>query len=269
MLALRRFHNKLVRSTVPALSSTDSQNVTTAYEQKELRPIGLITQRQTGGHLLLEAGQVKTIPFPHGYDNETRLMVVMRVENTVKVALFGADGPSNVLIKGVSGQKGRYCVTDVFDMIQVINPTADIAQIQYAMFEIPDLTLASSFYGMVSPIIPPTDSGGGGSIVATSCCSRAYVASSRLDYLVTPVTTGAWQQLISSTGGAATRLTVFDSSGQTVEIGFGASGSESRVLLVSPGGLDESLTIPAGTRVSVRAVSATADVGEIDINILA
>lgn len=270
MLALRRFHNKLVRSTVPSIVSADAQDITTAYEQKETRPIGLIVAKQTGGHLLVGPGEVKEIPLPHNYDHIERLVALFRVELTVKFAFIGEDGANNVLVMGAASQAGRYCITDVFQRIMVFNPNTDSAQVQYTMFELPDLTLDSSFFGLVPPIIEPTDSGGGGESVATTCCSRTYVASARLDYTVSNVTTAAWTTLIASTGGSeATRLSIFDSSGETMEIGLGGPGSESRVLLVPPGGIEEDVVVPAGSRISVRAVTATAVIGEIDVNVFA
>lgn len=270
MLALRRFNNKLVRGTIPKLSSVDSQDITTAYEQKETKPIGLIVDKQTGGHLLVESGGVKEIPFPHNYDHESRLVVLFRVERTVKFAYVGADGASNILVKGDPDQPGRYCLTDVFQRIMVYNPNADSAQVQYTMFELPDLDLDSSFFGLVPPVIEPTDSGGGGESVANTCCSRTFVASARLDYSISNVTTGAWTTLVASTGGdEATRVSIFDSSGQTMELGIGNPGSESRLLLIPPGGIEEDVVIPAGSRLSIRAVSDTANIGEIDLNVFA
>lgn len=103
--------------------------------------------------------------------------------------------------------------------------------------------------------IPVTSSGGGG---------LDYAGSVRHDYSVTPVTTGAWQQLIASTAADFNVLFIFDSSGSALELGTGASGFETRVLVVPPGGIDGQvpLYIPAGTRLSIRALSANANAGE-------
>jgi len=96
---------------------------------------------------------------------------------------------------------------------------------------------------------------------------RSYADSVRNDYSSVNVTTGAWVQLIASTAADINELTLFDSSGQTLELGVGAAASESRVLLVPPGGIDGTvpLRIPSGTRLAIRAVSATANAGEITI----
>jgi len=89
----------------------------------------------------------------------------------------------------------------------------------------------------------------------------------RNDYTVTNVTTGAYVQLIASTAAAYNAIEIFDSSGQTLQIALGASASEVNQFLILPGGNGRiPYTIAAASRVSVRAVSGTANVGELSIN---
>jgi len=96
---------------------------------------------------------------------------------------------------------------------------------------------------------------------------KTVVTTVRNAYASVSVTTGTWVQLVASTGAAVTEMEIFDSSGQTLEIGIGAAASESRLVLLPPGGNGR---IPAaianGIRVAIRAVSATASVGELVIN---
>lgn len=100
-----------------------------------------------------------------------------------------------------------------------------------------------------------------------SATGRSYADSARNAYASTNVTTGAWVQLIESTSKDVNVLFLFDSSGQTLELGVGKAGGEARVLIIPPGGIDGQvpLHIPSGSRVAVRAISATASVGELDI----
>lgn len=113
------------------------------------------------------------------------------------------------------------------------------------------------------------DSTGKLNINVSAHSGKSYSDSARNVYSITNVTTGAWVELIASTAAAATEIQLFDSSGQTLELGIGGSGSESRVLIVSPGGNGAvPLSIPSGSRLSVRAISATASVGELDITLL-
>ncbi len=96
---------------------------------------------------------------------------------------------------------------------------------------------------------------------------RSVVTFIRNDYSSVNVTTAAYVELIASTGSEINQLEIFDSSGETLKLALGAAASEVDLLLVTPGGNGIiPVNIPAGTRVSIRAVSATASVGEIDIN---
>jgi hypothetical protein len=86
-------------------------------------------------------------------------------------------------------------------------------------------------------------------------------------YSSTNVTTGAYVQLVASTSAATNLVEVFDSSGQTMALAVGASSSEVQQFYIFPGGNGQvPLNIPSGSRVSIIAISATASVGEIDVN---
>lgn len=86
------------------------------------------------------------------------------------------------------------------------------------------------------------------------------------------VTSGAWVQLIASTAAAAQGLMLFDSNGNAWELGIGAALSEVRKLIVPPGGFNGfiPLAIPAGSRVSARALSTTCDYtsSELDLTLI-
>lgn len=89
----------------------------------------------------------------------------------------------------------------------------------------------------------------------------------RNDYTSVNITTAAYVQLVAATTSATSVMCVFDSSGQTLLIGVGAAASEVVQMNIFPGGNGcEPLSIPAGSRVAIKAVSGTASVGELDIN---
>lgn len=96
---------------------------------------------------------------------------------------------------------------------------------------------------------------------------RSYADSVRNAYASTNVTTGAWVELIASTAATINELRIFDSCGETLELGTGAAAAETRKLIIPPGGFDSSvqLAIPASTRISIRAISGNCTTGEIDI----
>jgi hypothetical protein len=94
---------------------------------------------------------------------------------------------------------------------------------------------------------------------------RAFADSKRNAYATTSVTTGAWVELIAATAAVINALQIFDSCGEVLELGVGAAASESRVLLIPPGGFDAAvpLHIPAGSRVAIKAVSANCTAGQL------
>lgn len=107
-----------------------------------------------------------------------------------------------------------------------------------------------------------------GNIVA-SIGGPSVVQFVRNDYSSVNVTTSAYVQLIASTTADVLRLQIFDSSGQTLLLAVGGSGSEVDQFYIFPGGNGEvSHAIASGSRISVKAVSATANVGELTINLL-
>lgn len=81
-----------------------------------------------------------------------------------------------------------------------------------------------------------------------------------------PVTTLAYTELISSTSDIINHLQIFDSSGQMLVLAVGPAASEVDKLYIFPGGNGGvDLTIPAGSRVSVKAVSANTSGGYLAI----
>lgn len=98
---------------------------------------------------------------------------------------------------------------------------------------------------------------------------KYLIQRSRVDYASTSVSTSAWTQIVASMPFDATEIEIFDSSGQTLQMSFGAVGAEgsNTKLYIFPGGNGRvPLKVPAGTRISIKAVSALADKGEGDIN---
>lgn len=84
-------------------------------------------------------------------------------------------------------------------------------------------------------------------------------------YSTTNVTTSAYVQLVASTSMDINRLHIFDSSGQDLVLAVGPAASEVDQIQIFPGGIDADLFIPAGSRISVKAVSATANAGILAI----
>lgn len=86
-----------------------------------------------------------------------------------------------------------------------------------------------------------------------------------------PVTTSAYTELFASTAQPVNRISVFDSSGQTLVLAVGlASGASTAIIdqiLIPPGGGDFPLNISQASQVWIKAVSANATTGELDLNL--
>lgn len=88
-------------------------------------------------------------------------------------------------------------------------------------------------------------------------------------YASVNVTTAAYVELSASLPGNVKAIQIFDSSGQSLVLATGAAASEANKLYIVPGGNGlVPLRISAAVRLSVKAVSGTANVGELLINLL-
>ena len=93
------------------------------------------------------------------------------------------------------------------------------------------------------------------------------VDKARIDYSLANVTTSAYTQLVGALAAEAQEVEIFDSSGQTLLLATGGAGSEAdKVYIVQGGNGRIPLRIASGTRVAIKAVTATASSGEIIIN---
>jgi len=90
----------------------------------------------------------------------------------------------------------------------------------------------------------------------------------RNDYSSVNVTTAAYVELVASTAQDLNGMEIFDSSGQSLVIAFGAAASEVDQYFIHPGGNVNKilLEIPKGTRIAIKAISANATVGELLLN---
>lgn len=84
----------------------------------------------------------------------------------------------------------------------------------------------------------------------------------------TNVGTGAFVELVSSMGKAATAVQFHNSASVAVIIAFGGSGSEEEKFYVPPGGDSPLLpmAIPKGTRLSMKSTSGTINSGILVAN---
>lgn len=89
------------------------------------------------------------------------------------------------------------------------------------------------------------------------------VDTARRDYSVDNLT-AAWTTVFTPTVDIK-GLSIFDSGGQTLELGWGGV----RYMYIPPGGTSERIAIPSGTAVQIKTISGTLAIGENVINALA
>lgn len=106
-----------------------------------------------------------------------------------------------------------------------------------------------------------------GALPVVMGAGMSAIDRARNDYAASPVSTAAYVQLIAATAAAIKEVEIFDSSGQTLVLAVGGAGVEVDQVYVLPGGNGRiPLSIASGARVSIKAVSALADVGEFTAN---
>lgn len=135
-------------------------------------------------------------------------------------------------------------------------PSSNITQIGGTAITLGQKTSAASL-----PVTLASD------YVALSPKGRGVLTPFRNAYGSVNVLTGSYTQVTAVTSAQINEIEIFDSSGQTMAIAIGAAAAEVVQAYIFPGGNGRMpLLIPAGSRISIIAISASATLGEIDIN---
>lgn len=100
----------------------------------------------------------------------------------------------------------------------------------------------------------------GGGVGGSEAIAGASVAR---DLGSTSIPTAGWTEIVASLASTSTHFVINDTGGQVMELALGGVGSEEKIINVPPGGFGTAiaLTIPSGSRISVRAVDADATAG--------
>ena len=150
-----------------------------------------------------------------------------------------------------------------------VDGTATVQPISASALPLPTGASTSSLQTSANASLTSIDSKLTTPLATKAAGKTSAMVPVRNDYTVTPVTSAAFVQLIASAA-ATTEIEIFDSSGQPLSLAFGAAGSEVIQATIFPGGNGRiPLAIPAGTRVSIKAISASAIAGELDLNFYA
>ena len=89
-------------------------------------------------------------------------------------------------------------------------------------------------------------------------------------YATTNVTTGAYVTFIASTSLATSTIFVCDTSGKFIKMATGAAGSESDLIGLPVSGcatVETGKIIPIGTRISLKALDASATTGGVMLSL--
>lgn len=140
------------------------------------------------------------------------------------------------------------------------NVPANITQVGGASLALGQTTMANSI-----PVVFASNQSSISTSASGTAKSNAPVYNS---YSSVNITTSAYVQLIASTTSATNNIHIFDSSGQAMILAIGGAGAEVDTLYVPPGGDTYNLNIPAGSRVSYKALTANATSGYLLISLL-
>lgn len=135
----------------------------------------------------------------------------------------------------------------------VFSKTANTITLSRAL---PSAPAAADTFSIIRHATPMVNASGGISLTDVGKLAAVTVFN---NYAVTNVDQATWVELIAATATSISAIFVDDTSGQVLELGLGAMGSEVRTHLVPRGGLSSvsPWQIPLGSRLSVRAVTGS------------
>jgi hypothetical protein len=213
--------------------------------------VELIDNAVSGNELQVD---VVTSALPAGAATESTLASIEGDTSSLAGCVSGSEVQVDIVSSALpSGAATESTLADIKTSVQLIDNAVSGNELQV---------------DIIAPLPSGTNNIGDVDVVSiVPSTGRSVVARARHVYSVTPVTTAAYQQLVLSLAATVNEVEIFDSSGETLVLATGGAGSEVDQAFVFPGGNGRiPLTIASGTRVSVKAVSATANAGEIAIN---
>ena len=210
------------------------------------------------------------LQLPQNYDPANRLCVLLSSSKTIEVTIVAVSGTYRVMVRAGFAQLGLLAFSDYITSITVLNAGASDALIEWLLYELPDITTVDGWRdgAIALGTSGPTGSTTVAPVPVVPIPAVSYVDSVHWDYLTGPVTSAGWTQIKAATAGKFSLISVFHGNGAPVYLGVGAAGFEQIVLLIPPGGISNQseLTIPAGARLSLKAVTAvSATEGELDL----
>ncbi len=271
MFALRQLNAFLADGAETDMSAVDDFR----FQLVDVNPRFILKLRDDGRAsgdfaVCASGGGSFALPLPQNYDVANRLCVLLSSDKTVEVTIVATAGTSRVMVRAGLVQVGLLSFSDYIISISVACPGATAANVDWMLYELPAITTVAGWRD--GPIALGTSGPTGSATVAPSPVTPipvvSYVDSVHWDYGTGPITNAAWTEVKASTAGAISLLCTFSGNGFPVYLGIGAAGVEAIAMLIPPGGISNQfeLTIPAGSRLSLKAVTANSLVdGEFDL----
>lgn len=170
------------------------------------------------------------------------------------------------------------------DIIQFTSGDLDGYEIRVASTDDDEINLAETLpaapsaadtFRILRQVTPLASEDGEVSVSVTAVSSsdgRTHIDNFRQVFTSDTLEEATWTEVFSAAEVTddINALLIFNSSGEVLELATGAAASESRVLLIPPGGFEGPvpLRIPSGTRVAVKAIDGDVTVGQLLITAL-
>jgi hypothetical protein len=224
-----------------ALAASSVPVVLTSAQLSTLTPLTSVTVTQTVGtnlHAVIDSGSIAVSNFP----------TTQPVSGTVTVA----NPSTNYALE--SGGNLATIATNSATQATSVNQTASNGFLSTIATNTP--TVGQKASAGSSPVVIANDQS---AIPVKSSVGRVFANTPTVTTYATPVTSTTFVTIVASTTLATNLVELFDSSGVAIYFAVGAVASEVIQFVIYPGGNGQvPLSIPAGSRISYKAVSASA-----------
>lgn len=145
MYISRQFSAQLAQGNVQ-----DDEYYLPVYQSYDVDPsikLEIDPGKNAGDYITIAAAGSYIVQLPDEYDTAERLFVLIAAEGICRCVIVSpVHSTSTALIKGEDSERpGLYSVCERVTSITLSNPTAVAINVQVSLFELPDLTVSSSY----------------------------------------------------------------------------------------------------------------------------
>lgn len=148
MIFDRQYFMRTVAGDYDSLKSTAMLGPTASLKDGP-QDVRLYIESHAGQDIVVAANTSVSISLPEDYTNADQLFVLALVEGTLRfVVTSPLHAASTALVKGTAATPGSYSITGRVTALTISNPSlTDNARLKYMLVPLPDLNLASSYFG--------------------------------------------------------------------------------------------------------------------------